>query len=320
MNSPDRGGRARQGAHVNHRIFITGATGYVGSAIAARAARSGHKVYGLTRNLDHARSLEAMKVIPVVGDLADASGWIGVLQNCDVVIHAAFDAETGGSEADRNALEAFRLSALDGRVRRVLYTSGIWVNGPSGATPTDENSPLEPLELVQWRVAHEEIALDLSAHEVATIILRPGIVYGEGRGILGGWFTEAHDQKTLTYPGDGSQHWPMVHRDDVADAYLLAMEHGQHGDRYLLADESRCTVKQLADAAAAAAGVSAKEWPAKELVAALGLYGKALLNDAQVTSARARRQLGWVPRHNSFVTEAPQLWREWQEARAATVA
>jgi hypothetical protein len=55
-------------------------------------------------------------------------------------------------------------------------------------------------------------------------------------------------------------------------------------------------------------------------VAALGLYGKALLNDAQVTSARARRQLGWVPRHNSFVTDAPQLWREWQEARAATVA
>ncbi len=305
---------------MNHRIFITGATGYVGSAIAARAARAGHDVHGLTRYLDRARTLEAMSVKPVIGDLDDASSWIGVLQNCDVVVHVAFDAEAGGSEADRNALEAFRLSALDGRVRRVLYTSGAWVHGPSGATPTDENSPLEPLELVQWRVAHEEIALDLSAHEVATVILRPGMVYGEGRGILGGWFAEAHEKQSITYPGDGSQHWPLVHRDDVADAYLLAMEHGKHGDRYLLADDSRHTVKALAEAAAAAAGVPAKPWPAKEVVAAFGLYGRALLNDAQVTSARARRELGWVPRHNSFVAEAPQLWREWQEAHAATVA
>jgi nucleoside-diphosphate-sugar epimerase len=305
---------------MSHRIFITGATGYVGSAIAARAARAGHDVYGLTRNLESVRTLESINVKPVVGDLADASSWVGVLQNCDVVVHAAFDAETGASEADHAALEAFRVSALDGRVRRVLYTSGIWVNGPSAATPTDELTPLKPLELVQWRVANEEIALDLSAHEVTTVILRPGMVYGEGRGILGGWFAEAHEKKSLTYPGDGSQHWPMVHRDDVADAYLLAIEHGKHGDRFLLADESRHTVKQLAEAAAEAAGVAARSWPAKDMVAMLGLYGKALLNDAQVTSAKARRELGWVPRHNSFVTEAPQLWREWQEANAATVA
>jgi nucleoside-diphosphate-sugar epimerase len=305
---------------MSHRIFVTGATGYLGSAIAARAARAGHAVYGLTRHPDRARVLEAMKVKPVVGDLADTSGWIGVLQNCDVVVHAAYDANTGAPEADLKALEAFRVSALDGRVRRVLYTSGIWVHGPSGDTPTDENTPLQPLELVQWRVAHEEIAVDLSAHDVTTVVLRPGMVYGERRGILGGWFAEAHEKHTLTYPGDGSQHWPMVHRDDVADAYLLAIEHGKHADRFLLADESRLTVKQMAEAAAAAVGVPAKPWPAKELVGTLGLFGKALLNDAQVSSAKARRELGWVPRHNSFLTEAPQLWREWQEARAAKVA
>jgi nucleoside-diphosphate-sugar epimerase len=305
---------------MTHRIFITGATGYLGSAIAARAARAGHDVYGLTRHLERASALASINVKPVVGDLADPASWIGVLQNCDVVVHAAFDAETGALEADHNALEAFRVSALDGRVRRVLYTSGVWVHGPGGATPIDELSPLKPLELLQWRVAHEEIAVNLSAHDVSTVILRPGMVYGERRGILGSWFAEAHEKKTLTYPGDGSQHWPMVHRDDVADAYLLAIEHGKHGDRYLLADESRYTVKQMAEAAAAAAGVPAKPWPAKELVAALGLFGKALLNDAQVTSARARRELGWVPRHNSFIAEAPELWREWLDARAATVA
>lgn len=306
---------------MTHRIFITGASGYLGSAIAARLARAGHVVTGLTRSVERARALEAAGVRPVVGDLSDATGWIGMLQNCDAVVHAAFDGEQGPSEQDHNALEAIRVAALDGRVRRLLYTSGIWVHGPGGTDrPVDETSALKPLELVQWRVAHEEIALDLSAHEVETVILRPGMVYGESRGILGGWFQEAQDKHTVTYPGDGSQHWAMVHRDDVAEAYELALEHGRHGDRYLLADESRHTVLQLAEAAAAAAGARAVAWPAESLVAALGLFGKALLNDLQVTAIKARRELGWVPRHGSFVADAPRLWREWQEARAAKVS
>jgi nucleoside-diphosphate-sugar epimerase len=305
---------------MKHRIFVTGASGYVGSAVAARLARADHEVFGLTRSADRARALEAIGVKPVIGDLADSTEWVGVLQNCDVVVHAAFDAEAGPSDQDHNALEAFRVAALDGRVRRVLYTSGIWVHGDGDGKPVDESTPLRPLELVHWRVAHEEIAIALSEHDVSTVILRPGMVYGEGRGILGGWFSEAHEKKTLTYPGHGSQHWPMVHRNDLADAYLLAFEHAAAGERYLLADESHYTVRQLAEAAAAAAGVPAVAWPDAEVVAALGPYGKALLNDLQVSSAKARRDLGWVPRHTSFVNEAPQLWREWQEARTATVA
>jgi len=305
---------------MKHRIFVTGATGYVGSAIAARLVAAQHEVYGLTRHRAAARALEAAGIRPVIGDLAEADAWTGVLQNCDAVVHAAFDGENGAAEADTQALEAVRFAALDGRVRRLLYTSGIWVHGPGGEKPVDESAPLKPLELVQWRVAHEEIATDLGLHDVATVILRPGMVYGERRGILGGWFAEAQEKRALTYPGDGSQHWAMVHRDDLADAYLLALEHGQGGERYLLADESHYTVKQLAEAAAAAAGVPALPWPADELVGALGLYGKALLNDLQVTSAKARRELGWVPRHTSFVNEAPALWREWQEAREAPVA
>jgi nucleoside-diphosphate-sugar epimerase len=306
---------------MKHRIFITGATGYLGSAIAARLARAGHDVHGLTRSPARTQALEAAGIKPVVGNLADSTDWLGVLQNCDVAVHAAFDAETGASDQDGNALEALRAAALDGRLRRVLYTSGIWVHGPGGRDkPLDETAPLKPLELVQWRAAHEEIAVDLATHDVATVILRPGMVYGEGRGILGGWFKEANEKKTITYPGDGSQHWSMVHRNDVADAYLLALEHGKGGDRFLLVDESRHTVRQLAEAAADAAGAKAVSRPGAEVIAALGLYGKALLNDLQATSARARRELGWVPRHGSFVHEAPQIWREWLDARGAAVA
>lgn len=304
---------------MSQRIFITGATGYIGSAVAARLSRTGHEVFGLTRSREHARALTALGVKPVFGDLAEPETWTGVLQNCDWAVHAAFDSEHGAPEQDQNALDAFRTAALDGRLRKLIYTSGLWVHGES-ADIVDESAPLKPLELVQWRVAHEEIALDLASHEVTTIVMRPGVVYGEHRGILGGWFSEAQANRTVTYPGDGAQHWSMVHREDVAEAYALALEDADTAERYLLTDESRFTVKALAEAAAAAAQAQAQPWPATEVVQTLGLFGKALLADLSVSSAKARRELGWVPRHTSFVNEAPELWREWQEAREAPVA
>jgi len=304
---------------MNERIFVTGASGYIGSAIAARLARKGHKVFGLTRSRERARALEGIGVLPVLGDLAGDQDWLGVLQNCDAAVHTAFDGENGAADVDHAALEALRLSSLDGRVRRVLYTSGTWVHGRGENGTADERTPLAPLSVAQWRAAHEEIALDLAAHDVEVVILRPGMVYGEHRGMLGGWFAEAHDTRTVTYPGDGSQHWSLVHRDDLAEGYALAHEHGDAGERYLLADESRFTVKELAEAVAEATGSKAVSLPAGELVKTMGGYGEALLNDLLVSSAKARRELGWVPRHTSFVAEARELWREWQAGRAAPV-
>jgi len=95
LGTPGRnhdGIRRGQERAMSQRIFVTGATGYLGGAVAARLARKGHKVYGLTRALENTRALEAVGVIPVIGDLADRQEWHGVLQNCDVAIHAAFDA------------------------------------------------------------------------------------------------------------------------------------------------------------------------------------------------------------------------------------
>jgi len=304
---------------MSHRIFVTGASGYIGSAIAARLARKGHKVFGLTRSREHAKVLDGLGIVPVIGDLAGDQDWRGVLQNCDGAVHTAFDGENGAADVDQAALEALRCASLDGRVRRVLYTSGTWVHGHGCDGLADERTPLSPLGVVQWRAAHEEIALDLAAHEVQVVILRPGMVYGEHRGVLGGWFAEAQDSHTVTYPGDGSQHWSLVHRDDLADGYALAFEHAKAAERYLLADESRYTVKELAEAVAAATSSKAVSWPAAEMVKELGGYGEALLNDLSVSSAKARRELGWVPRHVSFVAEAPELWRAWQAGRTTPV-
>ena len=212
------------------RIFVTGASGYLGSAIAARMARGGHEVYGLTRRKRSAEALERMGVKPVVGDLSKRATFVGVLKNCDAIVHAASDPRAW-AERDQAALEAFRAAAQDGRVRRLLYTSGVWVHGDTAGKVVDETAVLDPAELVRWRVTHEEVALDLADDEVAVVVFRPAILYGESRGIIGGLFDEARAKRTVTLPGDGAQHWELVHRDDVAEAYHLALEYARGGER-----------------------------------------------------------------------------------------
>ena len=301
---------------MQHRVFVTGATGYLGSAIAARLRRSGNEVFGLTRSPDRAGALAALGITPVVGDLGKTDAFLGALRNCDAVVHAAAESGPHWAEQDEKALAAIRSAAQDGRVRRVLYTSGVWVHGDTGGAVVDESTALNPLALVHWRAAHEDAALDLGEHEAQTIVFRPGIVYGESRGIIGAMFAEAREKRTVTYPGTGDQQWCLVHRDDVAEAFALALEHGRGGERFILVDESRLTVRQIAEAIARVAGAALKPWDAQDVRAKLGLYGEALLTSQRATSAKARRKLGWVPRHTSFVNEAEELHRDWQAQQA----
>jgi nucleoside-diphosphate-sugar epimerase len=303
---------------MNHRVFVTGATGYLGNAIARRLVRSGHAVTGLTRTPGRSTALADAGIKPVVGDFATPDTFVSELKNCDCVVHAALESGPEASRQDQRALEAIQRAVEDGRVRRVLYTSGLWVHGDSGGQVVDETSPLDPPEVAAWRAPHEEVVLDLLEHDVTAIIFRPGMVYGGSRGTFGGWFREAREKGTVTYPG-GDQHWTTVHVDDLADAYALALEDGVAGARFILADESRQTVRELAEAAAKAAGARAVSLPEDEVRQAFGPLAEALLADLQASAARARRELGWTPMHGSFVAEADRLFADWSASREARV-
>lgn len=324
-NRPDRRPESRPRARaesrpaerpIHRKVFVTGATGYLGRAIATRLVRTGCEVRALARTQERAAAVEALGAKAVIGSLDEPEVVIAEMKNCDAVVHAAYDSDRPEAQ-DQAVLAAIRTAAHDGRVRRLLYTSGVWVHGDTHGAIADESAPLAAAERVRWRPAHERAALDLEQVEVVTVVFRPGMVYGGRRGTFGEWFQEARERHTITYPGDGRQHWGLVHRDDMAEAYALALEHAKGGERYLLVDESRYTVRELAEALAKAAGAHAVPRGRREVLEKLGTKGAALLMDQQFTAARARRELGWVPRHTAFVAEVGALLTEWEAAGQA---
>lgn len=301
------------------RVFITGVTGYLGSAIAARFVRSSYEVWGLTRNPERAPSLASRGIHPVIGELAKAETFLAPLKNCDVAIHVAFDPADTANQ-DRLALDAIRLGAQDGRVRRLVYTSGVWVHGDTGSQVADESTALNPLDLVRWRPAHEDVAIDLAEHEVKVVVLRPGLVYGGSRGIFGGMFAEAHERKTVHYPGSGGQRWSLIHRDDLAEAYLRAIERANGGERYIVTDGSSFTARQIAEAIARVTGATVQSRDSDEMTRRFGLFGRAQLTSQRFDSSRIMRELGWTPQHTSFVDEVKHFDEDWQAWRGTPVA
>ena len=304
------------------RVFVLGAGGYLGSAIAVRLARTGHEVHGLVRTGAAAAALAARGGRPVPGDINQHAGYAAALRNADVVVHAAAAPGPEAAAVDRAALEAIRDGVTDGRARRVLYTSGVWVYGDTGGRVVDENTPLtEPLPLVGWRVAHEEAALALASRGADVVVFQPSLVYGGTRGVLASLFASAHKRKTVTWPGSGEQSWGLVHLEDLAEAYRIAVDRPASGpghgrsERFILNDGSEQTAREIAEAVAKTTGVAAESWPREDLLAKLGPLGEALLASQRVTAAKARRELGWTPQHVSFATEVDGLYREWLAAR-----
>jgi len=133
-------------------------------------------------------------------------------------------------------------------------------------------------------------------------------------------FAEARGRRTVTIPGAGSQHWPLVHRDDLAEAYRLALEYARGGERYVLADESKHTAGEIGEAIARVTGAAARRKEPAAVLRELGGYGEALLLDQMATAAKARRELGWVPPHTSFVNQVEAIYGEWQTGQQAPVA
>ena len=305
------------------RIFLTGATGYIGGAVLDALVRAGHDVTALVRNSEKARGVAKRGAHPVIGNLGDPESYRAAADGQDGYIHTAFDARSGqGPSIDRSVFETLLSAARRPRTasapsparRFVIYTSGVWVLGNS-PEPATEESPINPVNHVSWRPDHEQMVIDAHSDRLRTIVVRPGVVYGRGSGIIGDLF-KAASNGLVRVVGDGNNHWPLVYDRDLADLYARLAAREDAGGVYHANDEGDERVNDIVDAIKPYLPLKpdVRHVPIEEASKKMGPYAEALALDQVVRSPRARA-LGWTPTLHSVSGNAARLLEEWRGAR-----
>src|SRR2546428_6449591 len=181
------------------RIFLTGATGYIGGAVLDAVLRAGNQVTALVRDPENAERVSKRGIQPVLGDLSKPASYAPAAEVCDGIVHTALESSARRPRVDRQAIDtlmdAARRRAPSGQPRFFVYTSGVWVLG-STPTPATEDAPLAPTPFSAWRPQHEQVVLDAGGDgRLRTAGVRPGIVYGGGPGRRPGPPREARDRR-----------------------------------------------------------------------------------------------------------------------------
>ena len=305
------------------RIFLTGATGYIGSAALDALVRAGHQVTALVRDNSKAAHVATRGARPVVGSLADPNTYRAAADAQDGYIHTAFDTSGSGVAVDRSAIETLLASARRPRTvgslpadpRFVIYTSAVWVIGRASEA-ADESASTNPVPLVEWRPSHEQMVLSASTDALRTAVVRPGLVYGGGAGIVGDLFRMATNGLVRVI-GDGNNRWPLVYDRDLADLYVRIAANGTASGVFNANDEGDERVNDIVAAISPYLPHTpdVRHVPIEEARTKMGPYADALALDQIVRSKRSRA-LGWNPSLHSVAGNAARLLEEWRAARA----
>ena len=279
------------------RILLTGASGYIGSAVARAALAAGHDVDGLVRHGSGGEPPDGVRAVP--GDITDPAALARAARGADAVIHTAADPADGDGSIERAAV-ATLLGELAGSGRALVYTSGTWVLGSTGDIPATERAPLNPPPIVAARPGIEAMVRSAAANGVRSVVIRPANVYGGGRGYLDRLLTP--QDGVVRHFEDGANRWSVVHVDDLAALYVLAVERAGAGAVFHGATGS-VRARDAAAAAAGAAGAVSAAWPRAEAEEEWGAAVEAYLLDQVVSSERARRELGWAPQAPGLIEE-----------------
>jgi nucleoside-diphosphate-sugar epimerase len=263
------------------RILVIGVTGYIGSHVATAFAKAGHQVEALRRP-GGGPSDAAYR--PVAGDLTDPSSLTAAAAGYDRVVHTGAPL---GDDIDMAGADA--LLAADSPV---IYTTGAAVLGSGSA---HEDSPPDPHPVAAGRPAIERRVLAAGGW-----VIRPGMVYGNGGGLVHGLLTaKAAERGSGVYIGEPGVRWPVVQVEDLAALYLAVAEHATPGTIWHGVSE---TVR-LDAIAAALGGGTASSWPLPDATAELGPLADLFTRDQDVSAAKTRAALGWAPAHTSIIED-----------------
>ncbi len=296
------------------QVFITGATGYIGSSVSEAFRRAGYTVWGLIVKKEEAPLLERNEIHAVTGDLQQPDSYRHVAEQCDALIHCAADYRHDWPASDRQTIESMMaISRSSIRPKAVVFTSGSWVYGDTNGKPVSETAALATRIIAGGhRPAIEQMLV--KATDVRGLVVRPADVYGRREGFLNRYFAAAYRNEPLAIPGDGHNYLPLVHVDDLGMGYLRAVESGLRGEIFNLADPSRLTLHELVNAIARSADYRGeiRALPVSQAAQTMGAEAEIYAMDALEDASKARHLIGWEPRHTSFVDEVDTYFGAWK--------
>jgi nucleoside-diphosphate-sugar epimerase len=287
------------------RVFVTGATGFIGSAIVRELITAGHKVLGLARSDAAAKSLAAAGAKVHRGDLEDLDSLRSGAAASDGVIHTGFIHDFSKfkavCETDRHAIEALG-SALVGSDRPLIVTSGTALVRP-GHLATEENAPAASSTIP--RAASEEAATSVAARgvRVAVVRLSPS-VHGDGdHGFVPILIRIARENGASAYVGDGLNRWTAVHRFDAADLFRLALEKGSAGARFHGVAEEGIAFRNIAEVIGRRLNIPVVAKSSEEAANHFGWFAHFAGLDCPASSKLTQERLGWRPRQPALIPD-----------------
>jgi nucleoside-diphosphate-sugar epimerase len=281
------------------RVFVLGGTGSIGSPIVRALVRRGHDVWALARSESSAAKLGASGATPVAGDISSPQYWAGKIPLVDAVIHAACDFGPEMGAIDARLLDVLlpALAAPPAK-RRLIYTGGGWLFGATGGDIATEQTPFRPLPGFAWMVPH--LRRILAASDFDGIVIHPAMVYTPDGGVFSRFAHDAAEGEAVAVVESEAVQWPLVHSEDLASLYALALTYAPAGSSYIGAAIDGLAVGRIARAFAKRFNTRTQEpriIPVNTIANELGEWARGYALDQRLSGAKAQRDLGWQPKH-----------------------
>jgi 2-alkyl-3-oxoalkanoate reductase len=301
------------------KIFITGATGYIGSNLANALSKRGHTIMALARSEDSANQLRSLNYEVIRGNVAHPDEWIGLASRAEILVHVAqlrIGKRVGHGWvkkallADTLALQGLTAAAkLNPSTKAIFYTSGISVVGDHASEWVDESTqPLPGKTIGSYHLETERRIKERVADGYPFVIIRSSLPVSAA-GTFASFFLEQARKGKLQYAGTGNNFWPTIHMDDLIEGYCMAIEKPPVGETLILSDDNPVTMKEFSEQLMNAFGHTKTKSASKWLVSLFAgePLANLLVSSYRVRNDKAKRILGWQPRYRTFRESLQQV-------------
>ena len=294
------------------RVFVTGASGYIGGSVAALLVKNGYQVQGLTRSKEKAESLKSHGIEPIIGELSDAALLTKCAQEADIVVDAA--------DSDNEQAVHTMIDALAGSGKVFIHTSGSSIvsdraNGEKSDRLFTEDTQYTPDPEKQARVDIDNEILASAQKKIRSVVICPCLIYGAGLGAK----SESQQVPTLIKQaiksgkarciGRGQNVWSTIHIEDLANLYLTVIKNPPTDGAFFFAENGEVTFKDLAEKIRESLSIKSpvEEWPVESAIQEIGKGAAvfALGSNSRIRGERSRK-MGWKPVRESVLDDVPR--------------